>query len=57
VKKADEAAPVSGGDGTAVSSGAKAYNEEWIPAHHMQRPDAKKVKSGTPKPKSKGKAE
>jgi len=56
-KKVDEAVPVGGADGPAVSTGAKPYNEEWIPQHHMQRPDAKRVKSGGPRPKSRGKAE
>lgn len=47
--------PVIGGDGPAVTSGAKAYNEDWIPAHHIQRPEAKRVKSGGPRPKSRNK--
>lgn len=52
-----EAAEVMGSDGPAVATGAKSYNEEWIPAHHIQRPEAKRVKSGNPKPKSRSKAE
>lgn len=52
-KKVDPADQVSviGADGPAVTSGAKAYDESWIPASHLQRPEAKRVKSGTPKTK------
>jgi hypothetical protein len=59
VKKgaADEGIPATGTDGPAVTTGSKAYNEEWIPAHHIQRPQARTVKSGTPRPKSRSKAE
>ncbi|KAL8999363.1 MAG: hypothetical protein Q9169_001789 [Polycauliona sp. 2 TL-2023] len=42
---------VLGADGPAVTSGAKAYDESWIPAGHLQRPDARRVKSGS-RPKS-----
>jgi hypothetical protein len=54
---ADEGIPATGTDGPTVTTGSKAYNEEWIPAHHIQRPQARTVKSGTPRPKSKSKAE
>jgi len=47
---------VTGADGPAVTSGAKAYDESWIPAHHLQRPEAKRVKSAA-RPKSRGKPE
>lgn len=47
-KKVDPTDQVSvvGADGPAVTSGAKAYDESWIPAHHLQRPEAKRISSG-----------
>lgn len=49
-KKVDpaEQIPVVGADGPAVTSSAQAYDESWIPSHHIQRPQAKRIKSGTP---------
>jgi hypothetical protein len=55
--EAGESAEAMGANGPSVATGAKGYNEDWIPALHMQRPEAKRVKSGNPRPKSKGKAE
>jgi hypothetical protein len=52
VDPADQIAVV-GADGPAVTSGAKAYDESWIPVSHLQRPEAKRVRSGTPKLKTK----
>ncbi|KAI4160375.1 MAG: hypothetical protein LQ342_005786 [Letrouitia transgressa] len=53
-KKVDPTDQVSvvGADGPAVTSGAKAYDESWIPEGHLNRPGAKRVKSGA-RPKSK----
>ena len=57
-KKVDPSVQIPiAGDGPAVASGAKAYNEEWIPSHHINRPEARRVKSGGPKPKNRSKAE
>ncbi|KAL9052005.1 MAG: hypothetical protein Q9162_005670 [Coniocarpon cinnabarinum] len=39
---------VAGADGPAVTTSSKAYDESWIPQHHIQRPEAKRIKSGTP---------
>jgi hypothetical protein len=44
---------VVGADGPAVTSGSKAFDASWIPAAHLQRPEAKRVRSGTPKTKVK----
>ena len=49
-----EAIPVVGADGPAVTTGS-AFSQDWIPAHHLSRPEARRVKSGGPRPKSKGK--
>lgn len=50
-KKVDPAdqASVIGADGPAVTTGAKAYDESWIPEGHLKRPEAKRVGSGRPK--------
>ncbi len=45
VDPADQVA-VEGADGPAVTSAAKAYDEQWIPEHHINRPEARRVKSG-----------
>jgi len=51
VKKIDVGSEKPDTDGPAVATGAKSYAEEWIPSHHLQRPEARRVKSGT-RPKS-----
>ncbi|KAF2434039.1 hypothetical protein EJ08DRAFT_646910 [Tothia fuscella] len=50
VNPADQVA-VGGTDGPAVTSGAKTFDQSWIPAQHLQRPEAKRIRSGTPKAK------
>jgi len=54
-KKADAPKPAAAdaADAAAAASGAKPYDESWIPPQHLQRPEAKRVRSGTPKTKSK----
>lgn len=41
--------PVVETDGGAIATGSKGYDESWIPATHLQRPQAKRVGSGRPK--------
>ncbi|KAK4982080.1 Increased recombination centers protein 22 [Elasticomyces elasticus] len=45
VNPADQVSVV-GADGPAVTSGAKAFDESWIPARHINRPDARRINSG-----------
>ncbi|KAK4935102.1 Increased recombination centers protein 22 [Elasticomyces elasticus] len=54
VKKIDVGTVTSDSEGPVVSTGSQKYNEEWIPSHHIQRPEARRVKSGG-RPKSRGK--
>jgi len=51
VKKIDAGSDKPDTDGPATATGVKTYAEEWIPSHHLQRPEARRVKSGT-RPKS-----
>ncbi|KAJ3579969.1 hypothetical protein NPX13_g594 [Xylaria arbuscula] len=44
VKPTFEKEPLSGGEGTA-SGNDKVYDESWIPAEHLNRPTARRVKS------------
>lgn len=51
---------VIGADGPAVTTGAlaqKAYDESWIPDHHINRPKAKRVQSGASSKKTRVVAE
>jgi len=43
-----EQIPVEGADGPAVTTASMAYDQSWIPAGHLQRPQAKRIRSGTP---------
>ncbi|KAF2762851.1 hypothetical protein EJ05DRAFT_495703 [Pseudovirgaria hyperparasitica] len=54
-KKVDptDQASVVGADGPAVTSGSKVYDESWIPASHLQRPEARRIGSGRSTPKTK----
>jgi len=52
-KPAADAAAAAADAPAASASGAKPYDESWIPPQHLQRPEAKRVRSGTPKTKSK----
>lgn len=52
----EEQVSVIGADGPAVTTSAeaqKAYDESWIPAHHINRPTAKRVKSAASTKKTK----
>jgi len=52
-KAADAPKPAAADDASAAATGSKPYDESWIPPQHLQRPEAKRVRSGTPKTKSK----
>jgi hypothetical protein len=46
-------AVLSSGDEKATATGSKGYDEGWIPPNHLQRPEARRIRSGTPKTKAK----
>jgi hypothetical protein len=50
-KKPVEAAPE---DDAATATGSKGYDESWIQPQHLNRPEARRVKSGTPRTKKTG---
>ncbi|CAD6577619.1 MAG: hypothetical protein ASARMPRED_008345 [Alectoria sarmentosa] len=55
-KKVDPADQISvvGADGPAVTSSATAFDSNWIPAHHFDKPKAQRIKSsGRPKSRTK----
>jgi len=56
--KKEPTSPALVADG-AVATGSKAYDESWIPDHHINRPEARRLKSGGTgaKAKAKGKGE
>ncbi|KAL1987003.1 hypothetical protein VTN96DRAFT_5159 [Rasamsonia emersonii] len=49
---AKKAESTDGSNGAAAVTSATTYNAEWIPPHHIQRPEARKVKGSRSKSKS-----
>ncbi|KAI2608254.1 uncharacterized protein GGS25DRAFT_267397 [Hypoxylon fragiforme] len=41
-----EKEPLSGGEGSGTGTDNKGYDESWIPSDHLNRPTARRVKSG-----------
>lgn len=44
-KKAEVVEPLSGNESTGAGTGTDDFDSSWIPAHHLNRPVAKRVKS------------
>lgn len=45
-------AALSGNESTGAGTGAEDFDASWIPAHHLNKPVAKRVKSGAAKKKT-----
>jgi hypothetical protein len=43
----------AGSDSDRATTSAMQYDESWIPKEHLQRPEARRPKSGTPKTRAK----
>ena len=50
--EAVSAEALSGNESTGAGTGAEDFDASWIPAHHINRPVAKRVKSGASKKKN-----
>lgn len=50
-KTVDADAALSGSESTTATATGKDYDQSWIPDHHINRPTAKRVKSGATKKK------
>lgn len=57
-RKVEVPDPLSGNESTggAAASGGESFDASWIPSHHINKPVAKRVKSGTKKAGSKSAA-
>jgi hypothetical protein len=53
-RHADTHSGGAAGDSSATATGSKGYDESWIPPQHLNKPEAKRVRGGTPKTKARG---